>query len=290
MKKLLVSAALTAALGLAAVPQAHATTSWFCDWLEFTPLDEFNWALKQIQNEIEKARQRPGVPAVGGVNPNWEDSGKGTSDPKEVVQDSMALVLQKGGRINLAPGLWATAFGHLLLAQGKGILPVYQPSDDDDNGGTTSGAPNGTALPKNFNADDLAKGKVGPQLAPSYDPDGGSFSDYVQGLIKGGPKPAMNKGKNGGKKDSTDPADKANHNSKIFGNLPGPPDKVNPAWDGGRPRAKTTIKAKVRTKVVIAQNGTESLPDRSMVRMTMRSDIRMPSFGGGAAAIGRIGR
>ncbi len=129
-------------------------------------------------------------------DPNPESSSSG---PKDLAMQ-IALAKQRGGG-KLAINVSKTPFGKLLVDQGKGKVPIWNPPDNM------------------MQLNEFAGGGGGG----FYFGDGGSFSEQLQQWIK--------HGGNGGSNDDGDGDDGVHHDKLHHWGLdmPGPPELVNPA-------------------------------------------------------------
>jgi hypothetical protein len=167
-------------------------------------------------------------------DPNPDDSAKGTDKPnpeEELKKAIREAALKGGGELKLTPSFWASPLGQHLIDQGRGIIPKYQPGDDDNN--NIGAKP--TKVPKLNDGKMIEETtqKPGPMTTPGYQPNSGSFADYVMGVIKGGAPPKNPQGDTGPAPkdhDTGNPHDKdALGGRGIFSeDMPGPPPLVNP--------------------------------------------------------------
>jgi hypothetical protein len=238
----------------------------------------------------------------GSNNPNWEDGAKGTNDPQDIVNGQLGLGLQKGGGVSLAPDFAATPLGKFLTGKAKGKGPVYQPGDDETPGHHSSTAapmksPEQIAKEKN---EEIRAALKGAMPHKELDANGGSVAgqikDHVKGGGGGGPKPKGG-GPTGDKKGKSVGAnDSGKVPGQFYGDLPGPPEIVNPSWDGGKTAQKTrTAQATVKCAPTMRLNasGKGCLPSLDMggidsVGSTMRVTPGAPA--GAGAASPRHGR
>jgi hypothetical protein len=230
---------------------------------------------EQLVKVYEVGGARP--PAVGGVDPNPEDNGQGTQPPNfaQLVAGAhkQAMLDGKPQQV-MAPSFWASQIGQHLIGQGAGIIPKHQPGDDDNN---RIGAKKGAMVPdKNAKTEKQVK-KIGQKLAlatPGYQPNSGTYADYIKGLPKSGPKKGGGGGGGQGKSGSGNAhdKDKVKGHGVFSGDMPGPPELVNPSWRRGKSKAAADDRR---------------MPDNRFA--AMRNDIRvsMPSLGGQAISIRR---
>lgn len=146
---------------------------------------------------------KDGTEEFGFINPNPEGDDYTTKGDKDSLED---LALQnakikgiiEGKRRELDP---KSPLGKYLTSKGQGLDPVWNPSD----------------VAGKENEFDSAVGNGGF----GYDPNGGTLSEQLQ----------KKKNKKGNKDDEGGSnGDDPNAPFKPFGDLPGPPELVNPAW------------------------------------------------------------
>ncbi len=162
----------------------------------------------------------------GKSNPNPESDGKGIEAPN--IKNLLAK--HKGEIPQLPPEFWKTELGQQIAAHGKGgpVLPAVNPAPDDDaegglppakgtGGGISPGNPLDPYDP--FNPAEQY-GMVGGLAIFQFEPNAGSPGEQLQGMG----------GKEGKKGDPSKPDKKAAAAHGAFGDLPGPPELVNPSW------------------------------------------------------------
>lgn len=145
-------------------------------------------------------------------NPNPEGDDTDSVDVKELAKH----LKQKGGPLKMITAFEKTKVGKHLTGKGKGLGPVSQPGVGGDSGPSTGANPDDLFGNKDLFPENNGGGKVG---GIPFEPNSGGPKEFVH----------KNKGKKG-KKDESSHADKKTGigQGAFFGNLPGPPELVNP--------------------------------------------------------------
>jgi len=157
------------------------------------------------------------VIASGWINP--DPTGDGGTEPGD-EKSRLNLLLQKGGPLNMTPAFAKTPLGKLLISKGTGLVPVYQPSDDE-GGDPSTGAGGSSDLDVKT---ELEPENFGNWGGIPYDPSMGPIEEFVKSKLGKGPPPETGDDGDG---DSSD--EKLGTDSGVlFGDLPGPPELVNP--------------------------------------------------------------
>ncbi len=171
------------------------------------------------------------------------------------------LAKQKGGKFRITPDFAKTPIGKYMTNQGKGLVTVYQPSDDETSGGS--------APPRN-------RPGIKPDIEAMTTPPGGHPGEIPFEPNSGGPKEHIKKAaKKGGlnKKDSSggDPDKKAGvGQGGFFGDLPGPPELVNPNPVSRSPAKSKQPGAATMQLPSAGGGGRSSAPSSKALRGTLR--------------------
>jgi hypothetical protein len=241
-------------------------------------------------------------------NPNPEGGDQGAIEPPD-IKELAKQAKQDGKYIQVPPEFWTTKLGQELINAGKGPVPAINPNPEGGDSGGGLPAPKGPEGP-GPGADPLNPG-IKPQEQKlggvsqtfEFQVDAGSGSEQIQGMA----------GKQGSTGGSSKPDKKTGAAHGAFGDLPGPPELVNPSWGskdkGDKAKAKkVTAKktgktaktssspndntAKMGGPIICNDGKCENVPGQNTMRNTFKPDIRItttPGFAGGGAA-GRVGR
>lgn len=226
MKKFLIALATVAALVFAggssnpAMAEVDDLVAWFVhDDGSYTKLiEKFTNKDGKIRYKWEHYDNDENLIEWGYVNPNPE--GDGGTEPGD-EKSRLNLALQKGGELIMTAEFTNTPLGKYLIGKGTGLVPVYQPSDDESGGPSTGMT--GTSL---LDAKDQMETKLPAGFLADipYDPNSGSVQEYFMSKLPKGPPPETD---TGGDDDGSN--DKLGTDAGVlFGDLPGPPELVNP--------------------------------------------------------------
>ncbi|MBC8874752.1 MAG: hypothetical protein H8E44_35480 [Planctomycetes bacterium] len=151
----------------------------------------------------------PGSNNPGNPDPT-EGSGTGSS-----IEEMIEQAKRQGVHYEIQVQNFKTPLGKHLLKINKGMIdPSHNPSDDDDAGSSNPGG-------DPFGGEAVGGSHGGGGGGGGFDPNGGSLADQLKNSGKRGDQDGDGEG--GG---SSPPGPKGEA-------LPGPPELVNPPWEGG---------------------------------------------------------
>ena len=188
-------------------------------------------------------------------NPNPESDNQGGAIEPPSVATLKKLADAANRPFEELPQLWKTPLGQQMIEQGKGPVPAINPNPEDDDRGGESG-PKGASGPdpNDFDPFNLNKEKeqklTGPGATFEFQPNAGSAGEQLQGMA----------GKKGSSGDGAKPDKKdAIATGHYFGDLPGPPELVNPN-PVARSRAHSKQPSAAATQMPSAGAGAKSAP------------------------------